>query len=126
MPITPADACLPPWHIEALFSPTKSGPMACSVANWLLACLRQVMGLVRKRDTPMVIDADGLWLVNQNPALVQGGLSPLLPLLLLLVLKLLRGALGWLRLHRGVALQGGHSRDGGLARLPSPPSSRMF
>lgn len=32
----------------------------------------QVMGRVRQRNTPMVIDADGLWLVNQQPDLVQG------------------------------------------------------
>lgn len=30
------------------------------------------MGLVRRRNTPMVVDADGLWLVNQDPSLVQG------------------------------------------------------
>lgn len=27
---------------------------------------------VRRRSLPMVVDADGLWLVNQDPSLVQG------------------------------------------------------
>ncbi|GAB4819250.1 hypothetical protein N2152v2_006296 [Parachlorella kessleri] len=38
----------------------------------ILSTVAEVMGRVRRRNTPMVIDADGLWLVNQNPALVQG------------------------------------------------------
>jgi len=31
------------------------------------------MRAVRRRCLPMVVDADGLWLVNQDPSLVQGG-----------------------------------------------------
>lgn len=27
---------------------------------------------VRRRNLPMVVDADGLWLVNQDPSLVAG------------------------------------------------------
>lgn len=38
-----------------------------------LACT-QVMRAVRRRSLPMVVDADGLWLVNQEPSLVAGGL----------------------------------------------------
>lgn len=32
----------------------------------------QVMRAVRRRALPMVVDADGLWLVNQDPSLVAG------------------------------------------------------
>ena len=35
--------------------------------------LVQVMRAVRRRGLPMVVDADGLWLVNQDISLVAGG-----------------------------------------------------
>lgn len=37
-----------------------------------LSTVAQVMRAVRERGIPMVIDADGLWLVNQDPSLVKG------------------------------------------------------
>lgn len=37
----------------------------------------QVMRAVRRRSLPMVVDADGLWLVNQDPSLVAGKLHAL-------------------------------------------------
>ncbi|KAL4451921.1 hypothetical protein ABPG75_007583 [Micractinium tetrahymenae] len=37
-----------------------------------LATVAEVMRGVRRRSLPMVVDADGLWLVNQDPSLVQG------------------------------------------------------
>ena len=43
-----------------------------SALSWPLASCPQVMHAVRRRSLPMVVDADGLWLVNQQPGLVQG------------------------------------------------------
>ncbi|PSC70682.1 ATP-dependent (S)-NAD(P)H-hydrate dehydratase [Micractinium conductrix] len=37
-----------------------------------LATVAEVMRAVRRRSLPMVVDADGLWLVNQDPSLVKG------------------------------------------------------
>ncbi|KAL4420236.1 hypothetical protein ABPG77_011060 [Micractinium sp. CCAP 211/92] len=37
-----------------------------------LATVAEIMRGVRRRSLPMVVDADGLWLVNQDPSLVQG------------------------------------------------------
>jgi ATP-dependent NAD(P)H-hydrate dehydratase len=37
-----------------------------------LACVSEVAAQARRRGVPLVIDADGLWLVNQEPGLVQG------------------------------------------------------
>lgn len=37
-----------------------------------LSTVAEIMRGVRRRGLPMVVDADGLWLVNQDPSLVQG------------------------------------------------------
>ena len=39
-------------------------------------CGAQVMRSVRQRSLPMVVDADGLWLVNQDVSLVAGRPAP--------------------------------------------------
>jgi ATP-dependent NAD(P)H-hydrate dehydratase len=46
------------------------GHQASDSARWRR--LPQVMCAVRRRGVPMVVDADGLWLVNQEPELVAG------------------------------------------------------
>ncbi|PRW57185.1 ATP-dependent (S)-NAD(P)H-hydrate dehydratase isoform X4 [Chlorella sorokiniana] len=38
----------------------------------ILSTVAEVMRAVRRRSLPMVVDADGLWLVNQDPSLVAG------------------------------------------------------
>ncbi|EFN55939.1 hypothetical protein CHLNCDRAFT_57702 [Chlorella variabilis] len=38
----------------------------------ILFTVAEVMRAVRRRGVPMVVDADGLWLVNQDPSLVAG------------------------------------------------------
>ncbi|KAI7842630.1 hypothetical protein COHA_003734 [Chlorella ohadii] len=40
----------------------------------ILSTVAEVMRAVRRRSLPMVVDADGLWLVNQDPSLVAGKL----------------------------------------------------
>lgn len=48
-------------------------PLAIKPTPRALLHLLQVMREVRHLGLPMVVDADGLWLVNQEPSLVAGG-----------------------------------------------------
>lgn len=38
----------------------------------ILSCVADVITTAREKDIPMIIDADGLWLINKSPELIQG------------------------------------------------------
>lgn len=38
----------------------------------ILSCVADVIKNAREKDIPMIIDADGLWLINKSPELIQG------------------------------------------------------
>jgi len=40
--------------------------------EFIMACVKEMMLLFRSLDVPLVIDADGLWIVNQDPSIVKG------------------------------------------------------